>query len=128
QLGSIVTKECCDLHRIESPVRLSPPRSPYRRFLHILRRSQHLLRAEPQAVDLARFGWTPFIVVEGCIYPAQHSFQRNSGVLPGFNQGPIERGEHENTPAPPLEVLFDFGEVVEVILQSWLGGHFMRVY
>ena len=49
---------------------------------------------------------------------AQDGFERDAGFAPGFDEGPVEGREQEQRAAAALEVLFDFGEVVEVILHN----------
>ena len=60
----------------------------------------------------------PVPFVEGAIDAAQHRFQRDAGILPDFHQRPVERGQNDQRAAALLEVLFDFGEIVEVIIHA----------
>ena len=48
----------------------------------------------------------------------QHGFQRDAGILPGFDQRPIERRKQEQAGAArALKMLLYFGEIIEVIEQ-----------
>src|SRR5438270_1900290 len=58
------------------------------------------------------------MLLKGLINAAEHGRKGNAGILPGFNQGPIERREQQACPAPPLKVLLNFGEVVEIIFHD----------
>jgi len=49
---------------------------------------------------------------------ALYGLQRNTGVFPGFDERPIERGEEQDGSAAALEVLLDVGEVIEVVFQA----------
>ncbi len=59
--------------------------------------------------------------------PLKHRSQRDARLAPGFDQRPVEGGEQKQRAAPALEVFFDLGKVVEVILHdclSVLSGRF----
>src|SRR6202035_1929825 len=60
------------------------------------------------------------MLIKGSIDAAQYSFQRNAGTLPSFDQRPIERRQI-NAPTPSLKMLFDFGEVIEVVFHDGLA-------
>ena len=58
---------------------------------------------------------------------AQYSFQRNPAIFPRLNQGPVERRKQKQTRAAGVaEVVFNFGEVVEVVFgqMNSLGWNF----
>ena len=58
------------------------------------------------------------VLVEGVVDAAQHSFQGNPSLAPGFDQSPVQRGQHQQRAAPLLKPFFDLGKVVEVILHA----------
>jgi hypothetical protein len=58
------------------------------------------------------------VFLKSCVDALQHRFQRNARFPPGFDQGPVDGGEQEQRPAAPLKVLFNLGEIVEVILDQ----------
>ena len=84
------------------------------------------LGAPGEAVDLAQAAGalllTGVVFVEGFVDAAQDDFKRDSGFAPGFDECPVEGGEQEQGAAPALEMLFDFGEVVEIVLHGGLSG------
>ena len=94
------------------------------RFLLLLRCFHHRLRAPGEAVDpaLAALLLPRFVLVKGLIDPAQGHFQRNARLAPGLDQRPVERGEQQQRAPSPLEVLFDFGEVIEVVVHEVRAG------
>jgi len=59
---------------------------------------------------------TRVVLVESRVDATERGLQRNAGFLPGFDQRPVERGKQQNASPPTLEVFFDFGEVVEVVV------------
>ena len=78
------------------------------------------LGAPGEAVDLAlaavaEAGALGVVLVEGGVDAAQDGFERDAGLAPGFDQRPVERGEHEDGAAALLEAGLDLGEVVEVV-------------
>ena len=87
-------------------------------FLDLFGRREHLLRAKGEAVHLSCLAGPSLIAVEGGVNATQDGFQRNSRFLPGLDQSPVERGEKQQRAAPPLEVFFDFSEVIEVVVQE----------
>ena len=57
-------------------------------------------------------------MVEGSINATQHSVRGNSSLLPSLDQRPIQGGQQQDGSSTSLEVLFDFREIVEVIVQE----------
>ena len=58
---------------------------------------------------------------------AQYCFQRNPAVFPRLNKGPVERRKKKQTSAAGIaEMIFNFGEVVEVVFgqMNSLGWNF----
>ena len=88
------------------------------RFLYVLGSGQNFLRAIGQGIHFARLVWPGVVAVEGGVDAAQHRLQGNPRLLPGFHQGPVQGGTHHHGPAPLAEAIFDFGEVVEVVLHG----------
>ncbi len=88
------------------------------RLLHGFNSFHDSLRAPGKAVDLAHAGLrlARFVLVEGDIDAAQHGGQRHTGLAPGVDKRPIHRGEQQDGATAALEVLFDFREVVYVVL------------
>src|ERR1035438_304075 len=78
------------------------------------------LGAPGQAVDLALAarsgaGFLRVALVEGVVDAAQDRFQRDAGLTPGFNQRPVQRGEHQDGAAALLEAGLDLREIVEIV-------------
>ena len=55
--------------------------------------------------------------------PRSTRFERYAGILPGFDQRPIESGEQQTAAPAALKVLFDFSEVIEVVFHEPLSGN-----
>jgi len=55
------------------------------------------------------------VFVESGVDPAQYRLEWNSSIFPGFHQSPIERRNHQQCSPAALKVLFNLGEVVEII-------------
>src|SRR5689334_20841 len=74
------------------------------------------LRAIGKRIDQAAFGFARAPFFERIVYALEHRFQRDSGILPAFNERPIERRKEEETgSASALEMFFNLGGVGEVI-------------
>ena len=89
-------------------------------FLRLFHGFEDGLRAPCEAVDLALAAAAEaralcVVFVEGGVDAAEHGCERDAGLAPGFDQGPVERGEHKNGAAALLEAVLDLGEVVEVV-------------
>src|SRR6185369_15253263 len=97
----------------------------HRSFFHVLGCSQHFLRTKTEPVDLARFGWTLVVVIECGVDATQHCFQWDASVFPGFNQRPIKSRKEQTSSTTLEEVLFNFGEIVEVVFH---GGQRVRIF
>ena len=94
--------------------------APMAGFAGLLDGFEDGLRAPGEAVDLAlaavaEAGALGVVLVEGGVDAAQDGFERNTGLAPGLDQRPVERGEHEQRAAALLEAGLDLGEVVEVV-------------
>ena len=76
------------------------------------------LRAIGQAVYLFCFRWPLIIAVERRVDAAQHGFQRDAGIFPGFDQRPVESREQQASAAAAQKVLFNLGEIIEVIFHG----------
>ncbi len=92
------------------------------RVFQLLCRGQHFLRTIGKAVHLACATGTPFPFLEAGVDAAQHRLKRNAGILPDLHQRPVERRQNHQRAAALLKVLFDFGEIVEVVIQCRSGG------
>src|SRR5581483_8567556 len=113
-LGAAI-KERRDFTRLNSRRGRFSRRGAYRSFLHVLGRSQHFLGAICEPVYLACLAGTALVFIERRVNPAQHGFERDSRILPGFYQRPVESREQQSGPAAALKMLFDFREVIEVV-------------
>jgi hypothetical protein len=77
---------------------------------------ENSLRAIGKRIDQATFGLARAPFFERIVYALEHRFERDSGILPAFNQRPVERRQEEETGSTSaLEMFFNLGEVVEVI-------------
>jgi hypothetical protein len=77
------------------------------------------LRTECQRIDALGFYFAAAPLFEGRVDATHHGFERDLGILPAFDKRPIERREQEQPRAArALEVLFNLGEIVEVVDQS----------
>ena len=56
-----------------------------------------------------------FVFIEGGIDAAQCRLQGNSGLAPGLNQRPIERGKQQKRPTPLLKALLNLGKIIKVV-------------
>src|SRR5207248_6650962 len=72
-----------------------------------------------KAVHFAKSLGTTVKFFECNINAAQHGLKRYASILPCLDQCPIECGKQQRGAATTLEVLFYFGEVVEVILHGY---------
>ena len=99
-------------------------RGAHGRLLHLFDGRHDRLRAIPQAVHPPQtaFIFALVILVEGAVDSAKNGLQRNSRLAPGFDQGPVERGEQKQRSAAALEVFLDFREVVEVVSSCTVVG------
>ena len=123
KLVSVAAQESHHLPGLKSRrphVLLFAARDAYGRLLHLFGGSQHFLRAIGQTIDLT-FGGTFLIAFESPLNPTQHGFEWNACVLPGFNQRPIQGRKQQDAAPAPLKVLFDFGEVIEVVFHGPLS-------
>src|SRR5260221_6679834 len=112
----------CNLARLHPWLRLAFfAYTPHGRFLYIFRGGEHELAAVSQTVYFFGFGKLPFVPVNGLINAAQHGLQRNTGIFPRLNQGPVERGKQESGAAPALVALFDLRKVVEIVVHKEFG-------
>ena len=89
------------------------------------------LGAPGEAVDLANAArgallLTGLVFVEGLVDAAQDDFKRDAGFSPGFDERPVECGEQQERAPAALEVLFDLGEVIEVVLHDEVVGSLQR--
>src|SRR5262249_29983900 len=95
---------------------------PPRGITRLFRFRQHRLSTERQRVYLLCFDFAAPPFLECRIDSSQHGFQRHAGILPAFNQRPIERRKQKQAgTAHALKMLFDLREVVEVV--EWSFGH-----
>src|SRR5271169_2392411 len=62
------------------------------------------------------------MVFKSRVDAAQHCLQWDTGIFPSFHQCPIESGKQQRSSPAPLKMLFDFGEVVEVVFHGGLMG------
>ena len=124
----IVTQESRDCCRLKAFVR---GRFGSRRFsvcrtdrslFHIFGGGEYFLRAVGEAIYFFRFRGTLVITVEGRIDSAERGFERNARVFPGLNQRPVESGEEKARAPAAQELLFYFGEVVEVVFHGESAG------
>ena len=78
------------------------------------------LCAPGESVDFAHaaFLLAGLVLVKGRVDAAQDSVEWNTGVAPGFDKSPVERGEQQNSSAALLEALLDLGKVIEVV-SAW---------
>src|SRR5438067_2097759 len=93
-----------------------------------LQRSMWLLWAVLPHIEEAEAGEARLF--KGGVDAAEDSLDGDTGVLPAFDEGPVERGhEEEGRAAGALEVLFDLGEIIEVVQEqvSILGGRCARL-
>ena len=58
------------------------------------------------------------MLVKSVVDAAQHRLQRNTRLAPGFDQCPVQRGEHQQGTAPLLKPLLDLRKVIEVVLHA----------
>ena len=81
-----------------------------------LRRLQHRAGAVGQR---ARPGPVPPLAAgefgEGLVNPFAGRLERNARVLPGLDQGPVQRRQKDLRAARPLEMLLDLREVIEIV-------------
>src|SRR5581483_7049 len=110
-------QKCFELHRINSRSSFRR-RGSYRCFLYVFGRGQHFLRTVGEAVHLASPAGTLLVLVEGVVNAAQYGLESDAGILPGLDQGPVERRKKKDGSAAALEVLLDFGEIVEVVFHG----------
>ena len=61
-------------------------------------------------------------MLESDVNPAQHGLKRNPCILPCFDENPIERRQPQHSSPMALEVLFNFGEIVEVVFHGESTG------
>src|SRR5205807_1512851 len=115
QLSGAAVEILTDLFRGDTGSRRPGSRASQRRFAHIFSRAHHRLRAIGQTIDLASLARPPVIIIEGFINAAQYCRQRNTGLLPGLYQRPIQGGKQQQRAAPPLVSLLDLAEVLEII-------------
>src|SRR5438094_8196375 len=111
-------KKVHDFSRIESGFSFRLARCSYRRLLHFPGCGQHLLRAIGETVHFATSRRPLIVPFESRINPPQDSLLRNARIFPCLDQRPIQRGKQQNAASPALKVLFNFGEVVEIVFHE----------
>ena len=86
------------------------------------------LGAPGEAVDLAGAARTAqllgVVLIEGGIDAAEDGLERDAGLAPGLDEGPVEGREHKERAAALLEAGLDLGEVVEVVHAARIGSGF----
>src|ERR1041385_6687254 len=61
--------------------------------------------------------------VEYFVYSPQNNVKRDAGVLPAFNQGPVEGRDEHVLAASAHKLIFDLGEIIEIVqLVGWTGA------
>ena len=114
QLPGVATQELDYGSMVQASVALLAAGRADCRIFHLFHRCQHFLGAIGEPVNLAGFSGAALPLFEGRVDASQDCLQRNAGVLPGLHQGPIQRGQQQQSAATALEMLLDFREVVEV--------------
>ena len=95
-------------------------------FLFFLRGFEHRVHAIGEAFQLPSAGGAARtrIAFKCAIDSFQHSGQGNAGLLPGLDNGPVERRNQKMRSALLPEIFLDLGEIIEVVK---LGHRFGRV-
>ena len=117
-----------DAFLFETLLRGAGPRrgSSDRGFFHRFHGGEHFLGAVRQAVHPPHPGLVfPGVeFVERSVDALQHGRQRDTGLAPGLDQRPVDGREQKQRAAAALEVFFNLGEVVEVVLHEVLRRAF----
>src|ERR1700693_4588882 len=97
------------------PPHFGPPTGG--RFLCLGRGIEHRIDAVGETLELTAAGGTarPSPALEGAVNSFAHGAERDARLLPGFDNGPVERRDQQMRPALAPEVLLDFRKIVEVV-------------
>src|SRR5438067_1974815 len=88
-------------------------------FFHLLGFLHYCLRAISKAVHFAKGLRAALEFFECNVDAAQYGLKRDTGIFPRFDQHPVKGRKQQCRAATALEMLFNFGEVIEVILHGY---------